>query len=366
MEHRDLSLEYDKNLIDKILDDLDMRYIILFLYVIRNDLFKDLKDKSLIESYERVLILDDIYKSNITKFWSKEFIEIAVDIGLFKNIRTLREFDRKEDDFIIKLGEETITIEKNVISVPDDTLFLMLNKKFKSILRRNFNLALTKLKSVRCESTNIIHSLIYEIGDHDYTLSDDLYYILDQLGNVYQAIKIEMTIEGFFKRFEEIQDKTTKFINIFEPILNSKTVLTKIYKAIEENKEIFDYLKDNKIKLPEKFEFEKIDTNNEVFIQWKSTLLDLLNFSFKLSDIERNLLNIKKIYTGKGRKHSYLNFIEKVSYNEENIVDKIQESLLFLREKLVKINNEISKLSKKDVKLLNLDYEKAIILGSDD
>ena len=128
MEHRNLTLDYDKDLIDKIFDDFEMRYVILFLYIIRNDLFKNLADSSLIESYERILILDEIYKGNVTKFWRKEFTEIAIDLGLFKNIRSIKEFDQKDDDFILKLGEETITIEKNTISVPDDTLFLMINK----------------------------------------------------------------------------------------------------------------------------------------------------------------------------------------------------------------------------------------------
>ncbi len=112
MEHKNLTLEHDKNLIDNVLDNIDMRYIILFLYVIRNDLFKDLTDENLIESYERILILDDIYKNNIVNFWDEEFSEIYIDLGLIKNIRSLREFDQKEGDFILKLGEETITIEQ--------------------------------------------------------------------------------------------------------------------------------------------------------------------------------------------------------------------------------------------------------------
>ncbi|KKM84649.1 hypothetical protein LCGC14_1296990, partial [marine sediment metagenome] len=44
MEHNRLTLEEDIQLINNILDDIDMRYIILFLYVIRNDLLKDLSD----------------------------------------------------------------------------------------------------------------------------------------------------------------------------------------------------------------------------------------------------------------------------------------------------------------------------------
>ena len=42
LEHNNLSLEHDNNLINKIMDDINNRYIILFLYIIRNDLFQDL------------------------------------------------------------------------------------------------------------------------------------------------------------------------------------------------------------------------------------------------------------------------------------------------------------------------------------
>ena len=83
MEHKNLALEYDKALIEKILEDLDMRYIILFLYIIRNDLFKNLTEVELINSYEKILILDEIYKNNIITFWNEDFIEIAIDLGLF-------------------------------------------------------------------------------------------------------------------------------------------------------------------------------------------------------------------------------------------------------------------------------------------
>ena len=130
MEHTNLSIENDKNLIEKVLDDIDMRYIVLFLYIIRNDLFRDLNNTELIESYEKVLILDEIFKDNILNSWENEFIEVAVDLGLFKNIRSMREFQQKEDDFTIRLGEETVTIENDIISVPDHSLFLMITKKF--------------------------------------------------------------------------------------------------------------------------------------------------------------------------------------------------------------------------------------------
>jgi hypothetical protein len=366
MEHTALTLEYDKDLIDKILDDKDMRYIILFLYVIRYDLFKDLNEPDLIESYERILILDEIYKKNITNFWNEEFIEIAVDLGLFKNVRNIREYEHKDDDFIIKLGDETITIEEDTISIPDDILYLMINKKFKLLQRRNFNLAITRLKGVRCEKTSAIHAFILEIGEHDYTLSDDLYYILDQFGNIYQAIKIEITIEGFYQRFKDIQENVNEFIKIFDPILNTKPVVKKINKALEENKNVLDFLREENVDLSDKFNLDKIDRENTSFKEWSSKLLFLINFRYQLEEIDKNLTEIKKYYSGKGKKFGYLEFIRKVSFNEDDILDIIQETLIKLRKDLVKINDEISKLSKKELKLLNIDYERFIILSGDD
>ncbi|MFX0143243.1 MAG: hypothetical protein ACFE9C_04130 [Candidatus Hodarchaeota archaeon] len=366
MEHLNLTLEHDKNLIENVLDNIDMRYIVLFLYIIRNDLFRDLTDKNLIESYERVLLLDEIYKNNVVNFWDEEFIEIYIDLGLIKNIRSIREFKQNDNDFILKLGEETITIENDTISVPEDTLFLIINKKFKFLNRRNYNLALTRLKGVRCEKSNTIHSLIIGIGEHDYTLPDDFYYILDQYGNIYQTIKIELTIEGFFQRFKEIQETIDRFIKIFDPILNAKLVIKKINKAIAEDKDIIQFLKDEKVELSNKFNFEKIDINIEIFKKWNSLLLLLLKCRNQLEEIDKQLMDLKKYYSGKEKKYSYLGFIEKVSFNEDKIVDNIQNSLIELRKELVKNNEQIAKITEKELKLLNLDYEKLIIMSSDD
>ena len=358
MEHKNLTLEHDKKLIDNILDNVDMRYIILFLYIIRNDLFKDLADDTIIESYERVLVLDEIFKNNVVNFWDEEFIEIYIDLGLIKNVRSLMEFQQKDDDFILKLGEETITIEKNTLSVPDDTLYLIINKKFKSLTRRNFNLALTRLKGVRCEKSSMIHPLIFGIGEHDYTLSDDFYYILDQYGNIYQAIKIEVTIEGFYQRFNEIQEKINKSIKIFEPALNTK--------AIEENKDIIQYLKDEKVELTDKFNIDKINKNEDTYQKWNSQLLSLLKIRNQIEQLDKKLIDLKNYYSGKNKKYRYLEFIEKISFNEDEIVDNIQNSLIDNRKELVKINKEISKMTEKELKLLNLDYERLIIMSSEE
>ena len=366
MEHNNLSLDVDEDLINKILEDIDMRYIIMFLYVIRNDLLDDLSNQNLIDSYERILLLDEIYKDNVIKFWDKEFINTAIDLGLFKNIRSLREFEQKAGDFLLKLGEETITIENNVVSIPDDTLYLCITKKFKSIARRDFNLALTKLKGVSCQKTNVIHPFLYEIGEHDYTISDDLYYILDQFGNVFQAIKIEHTIEGFLERYNEIEQKLTQYIEIFDPVLNSKPTVKKVHSAIEQGKDIIIYLKDEKIKLSEKFDYEKVDKSQVIFKKWFSALNLILNERMKLNFIRKKLDDLRRYYTGKNKKNAYLSFIEKISFNEENIVKDIQDQLIDLRKEVIEINEKISNFNKKDLRLLNLDFERLIIESSED
>ncbi|MHA1107074.1 MAG: hypothetical protein ACTSPN_15370 [Promethearchaeota archaeon] len=366
MEHKSLSIEEDENLLIRILDNVDMRYIILYMYIIRNDLLKDLSDSELIKSYERVLILDEIFKNNIIEFWDEEFIEIMIDLGIFKNIRSLREFNKLEGDFILKLGEETITIENDTISIPDDVLFLIIKKKFKFLTRRNFNLALTRLKSVSCEKSSIIHPFIYEIGDHDYTLSNDLFYILDQFGNVYQAVKIEITIEGFYQRFEELLEKVNKFIEIFDPILNSKPGMKKIDEALEQEKEVISFLKDSKIQLSDKFNLDNFEKSDETYKKWYKELTILLSSRYELNKIQDQLNELRSLYSGKKKKNNYLKFIEKISFNEDGIVNTIQGTLIKLRKEIVEINNQISDFTKKGLKLLNLDYERIIIESKDE
>ncbi len=362
MEHRELSLEHDKDLIIRILDDFSMRYIILFLYVIRNDLFKDLSDKRLIDSYERVMMLDEVYKGNLLTFWDPEFIEIAIDLGFIRNIRTVREFEQKDEDFIIRFCDPII-IENNTIIVPGDTLFSFISKKFKSLTRRMFNLSITRLKSIRCQSSGTIHPFIFEMKEEDYTLSDELYNILEEYGNVYQALKIEHTIEGFQARAVEIQNKIDEFLGIFDPILISKTTMKQITKALEENKDVIKYLKDQKIKLSEKFETEKVNKNDPLYLKWHETLMNLITHRKEVENINEELEQLKNYYAGKKKKYDYLRFIELVSFNEEDVIDKIKEKLIKLRNQIIPINKYVSSLTKKKVKLLNLDFERLLLMN---
>ena len=98
---------------------------------------------------------------------------------------------------------------------------------------------------------------------------------------------------------------------------------------------------------------------------WNSKLTQLLNYKVQLDKIEKKLLEIKTNYSGKKKKFSYLEFIEKVSFNENNIVDNMANLLKDLRVELIEINNEISQITKKNIKLLNLDFERFILTSEE-
>ncbi|MFX1239382.1 MAG: hypothetical protein ACFE8P_16900, partial [Promethearchaeota archaeon] len=214
---------------------------------------------------------------------------------------------------------------------------------------------------VMCEKTSMIHPFIYQIDEHDYAISDDLYYILDQFGNIYQTIKIEVTVERFYERFTEIKNKLEQFLDIFDKQLNSKAIVKKINKALAEKKDVIKYLKDKKVKLSDKFDWEDIDRSAQIFKDWYNTLLKILQLRHQMDNIDDKLLDIKHFYTGKKRKFGYLEFIEKVSFNEDNIVNEVQNSLIILRKEIVDINNYVLQLTVKKVKLLNLDFERFLL-----
>jgi len=330
MEHNKLSLEYDRNLINSILNNIDTKYTILHLYIIRKDLFKDL-DEELIDSYERVIMLDDIYKNNVELLWDHEFIEKVIDLGLFKNIRSHREYDQKDADFILKMGDYTITIEKNTILTPKDTLFHMISKRFNYISQKDFELGLTKLKEVRCEVSGAIHRFIYEVGDQDYILSNDIYDILDQFGNIYQAIKIEPTSDGLLEICKEIKEKIVNIVMIFDPIFNNKTVIKKLTKALELNKK--------------EEELEITEITIKIKILEKIIILSISNIDFQIlhnyqdemERINKQLMEIKSNYTGN---QDYLKLLENIPLE----IKELQETMIKIRDNALGAKRAVSEL----------------------
>ena len=362
-QHKQLSIEVDKDLINKVFENVEMRYILLYLYIIRNDMLKNLLDESWLNSFKRLMNLDEILKNDLELYSNKELTEILIDLGIIKNLRSLKELEKKEDDFLIKILEP-IRIEENKIIVPENTLFPIISKKFTFLTKRNFHYAISRLKGIMCENSDIIHPFLFEIGKENYLLADDLYEILDDLGNPYQTIKVETTISEFYNRFKELLEKVSNFIELYDPILNKKSNLRIIKEAIDNNKVILEYMQENVKKLPAKFDLEEVvDKENEIFKKWQSILINLLIKRNRLNEIDEELSKIKNYYSGKGKKYTYLEFITKISYNEDNILTQIKNKLIELREELVNIKKEVSKFEKNEIKLLNLDYERYRIIN---
>jgi len=330
MEHNKLSLEYDRNLINSILNSINTKYTILYLYIIRKDLFNNL-DEDLLNNYERIIILDDIYKNNIEILWDQEFIEMVIDLGLFKNIRSYNEYRQKDDDFILKMGEYTITTEKNTILTPKDTLFQMITKRFKSLSLNDFELGLTRLKEVRCEVSGIVHHFIYEVGDNDYILSDDFYDILDKFGNIYQAVKIEPTSDGLLEICKEIKEKIVNIVMIFDPMLNNKTVIEKLTKALEFNK------KEGKLEITEiALKLKSFDKN--IILSISNIDFQILrNYQDEMERINKQLIEIKSNYTGN---QDYLKFLEKIPLEFKGL----QQTLIEIRDNAVGAKKAVTEL----------------------
>ncbi len=364
MEHNQLSLEYDRNLINSLLNDINCKYLIFFLYIIRKDLFKD-SDPELMSKYERVIILDEIFKNNVETFWDQDFIDIIIDLGLFKNIRNRSDYNRKEGDFILRMGDRTITVEKDTILTPIDTLSRMINRRFKSSKFNDVSSCITKLKEIRCELTSTTHRLIYEIGEEDLVLSDDLYELLDEIGNIYQAIKIEFTIEEFYRKFKENQEKLMSYTAIFDPLLDKMVDIKQTIKKDGSKEEIIEFklgglkkikrsLEDTvEIEKDQKLEFIGVNFNFKLSEKIVNINLSALNYQtlkklqINMENLNKELKEIKSYYSGKNRKYNYLEFLEKIP----ELKDEIQKLLLTTKSNIEYIIEMMSSIESQLIKI---------------
>ena len=57
--HTTLELEFDRELLEDVFDSPDLRYVLLYMFIIRKELFQDLIDDDLMESYELLADLEE-------------------------------------------------------------------------------------------------------------------------------------------------------------------------------------------------------------------------------------------------------------------------------------------------------------------
>jgi hypothetical protein len=116
-------------------------------------------------------------------------------------------------------------------------------------------------------------------------------------------------------------------------------------------------------KLPAKFKpnFPKDKPIPDIYKKWKETLNALIKIKLDFDAIDEKLDTLRAYYSGKKQVMSYLKFIEKATYDEDELSEKIKAMMLSARNALKGVSEEIEKYSKKDLKLLNLDLERLIV-----
>ena len=176
-----------------------------------------------------------------------------------------------------------------------------------------------------------------------------------------RTLRIELTIEGFAERVTEWDKKLKKFIKNIDSVLLKADFQKIVKKAVAEQQDldIIQYLQDQEKELPKKF---KPENPPELFPKWKDLVNLLLRNNVRMEEISKKSEELIALYSGKGAKYPFFEFMKKVAFNDEGIVDSIQNQLIESRKELLEIQQQFSIFSDHLVKLINLDYERALLI----
>ena len=196
-----------------------------------------------------------------------------------------------------------------------------------------------------------------------------MFDILEQIGNPYQALRLEILIRTMLQKYKEIGDQINELLEQFDPELSKGDMQKKFQAAKEKEKtDYLEYLISKSRKLPRKYnpKFPEGQTP-PIYAHWKQTLNNLIQLRLDFDAIDSKLDKLRGYYSGKKQVMPYLKFIEKTSFDEDEIAETVKQTLLEARNDLKNISYELEKYDKKELKLMTLDYERAVVdLGEDD
>jgi len=358
-EHTELDIEIDRKLLNQVFETPIRRHILMYLFLIRKEYLKNMEDPRREDFFIKFSNLEAPSVGFIRSYKDEQLIDVCLELGIFTNIKDRRDFDRKDDDFELK-SLKGIRVDEDTILVDPDALFRILKKTGKSYNKALVNKTLKELTGIICQNTPQIHSFVKQ-ADEEYYLANDIYQILESYCNPYQALRIELTIEGFGERVEDWDKKLKKFIRNMDPILLKADFQKLVNKAAEEQQDsdIIQYILDKDKELPKKF---KPEDPPELFPKWKDLVNLLLRSNIQVEIISKKSEELIALYSGKNQKHPYFEFMKLVAFNEDGIVDAIQEQLISARKDLLEIQQQFGKYTDHLVKLVNLDYERALLI----
>ena len=370
--HTTLDLEYDRMLLEDVFDSPNLRYVSLYMYIIRKDLFQDLLDDDVIDQFETITALDEPTVEDMIRICTGDFIKALFQYKFITNIRSYKMFQSKGNDVKIRFAKG-LNLTHDEISESEEEVHIFFNEVYlervlapiiPEMTQSRILESLERLRAMMCPKSSMIHELVHKYGDY-YVIDDDFYYIIEEFGNPYQALRIELMIRAMSKKYKEIEGNINEVLNQFEPSIVKAPIMKKLKQAKEKGKE--DYVKylvekSRKKTLPIKFRVEFPE--NEIpdnYIVWKKSLNQLIKFKLNFTDIDIKMDELRGFYSGKNQIMTYINFIQKSTYDEDNISEKIKNLLIDARNSLKEVSEKLENYPKKDMKLLNLDIERMII-----
>jgi hypothetical protein len=374
-DHNELTMEFDRPLIIDVLDSTDLRYVTLYMFFIRKELFRDLEDDDIIEQFDSILHLEEPTVQDLKRICDEEFLQNLFNYNVITNIKSLEALKVKGDSVKVRLAQglklerEDVSGDEEEIHIlcREDYLERVITAKVPEMTAVRIHKALERLRAMMCPRTNKVHTLIKKFGDY-YVLADDFYYIIEQVGNPYQALRVELMIRAMADKYKEIGTQLDELLEQFDSNLTKADMMNKFRKAKEKQKtDYIAYLIEKSRKLPTKYnpKFPK-DQNPELYLSWKTKLNELIGLKLTFDDIDQKMDKLRAYYSGAKQVMPYLTFIEKTTYDDE-IADQVKGLLVGARNDLKGINDQIEKYTKKDLRLLNIDLERLIIdLGIDE
>ncbi|RLI63609.1 MAG: hypothetical protein DRO88_09430 [Promethearchaeia archaeon] len=371
-EHNALDLDYDRILLEDVFDSPDLRYVSLYMYIIRKELFQDLLDDDIIDQFETITSLDEPTVGDIKRICTIDFIKNLFQYRLITNLRSYSIFENKGNDVKIKFAKG-LKLTHEDISESEEEVHIFFNENYLERLispvipemtLSKIHGALERLRAMMCPRSSKMHALVHKYGDF-YVIDDDFYYIIEDFGNPYQALRIELMIRAMSKKYKEIENNLDEVLNQFDKSIVKAPVMKKLKKAEEKGKK--DYIKyltekSRKKTFPLKFRIQFPD--NEVpdkYLEWRESLNNIIKLKLNFIEINNKMNELRAYYSGKNQKLTYIDFIQKSTYDEDNISEKIKNLLIEARNSLKEISEKLEKYPKKQMKLLNLDIERMII-----
>ncbi|GAB4305291.1 MAG: hypothetical protein Kow0069_00840 [Promethearchaeota archaeon] len=368
-EHETLDLEVDWELVNQVFDDPAKRHVLLFMFEVRSELLENLENEERILAFEKIMSLsreDEVYVSSFKTFVPDydRFVDLLFELGLVKNVKSRREFEAKEDDFVVKLVD-SIRVEEGLVLCSPEAILAMLSSNLAGWNRAKLNKVLKELLGIPCQNHPVVHPFLKVAGD-GYYLPDDLYELLEELVNPYLCLRVELTLTGLKNRVASWQEQVDSWVQLMDPALKKAPVRKRLAKAKEEG--IRDFVVDLAKNVPKLAKPKKFDPEDksEEYLRWAKALNRLLCAWLEGTALLQEIEGIERKYSGKKREMTYLEFMRKVSFDEDSTLTNLREMLKECREKFVELRKSIKDITKKKVRLLTLDYDRQLVLAEED